>query len=96
MGRPHTFAPHNVLIRIIEIARDDPRPKTETPSSFNEEDSEIPAGTPAAIQSLGRRLCALILPALIVDPSGDADAQVFEQGKRVRRIAADERTRPDL
>jgi hypothetical protein len=31
-----------------------------------------------------------------VDPSGDADAQVFEQGKRVGWIAADERTRPDL
>jgi len=39
---PIPSPPHNVLIRIIEIARDDPRPKTETPSSFNEEDSEIP------------------------------------------------------
>jgi len=78
----------------MEIARDDPRPETETARRFNEEDREIPAGSPAAIQSVDRRLGAFILPALIADPSRDAGAQVLEQGKRVRRIAADEGPRP--
>src|SRR5450631_2610005 len=65
MGRPGAFRPYTVLIRIVEIARDDPRPETETARRFGEEDSEIPAGSPALIQSLGRRLGALDLPALI-------------------------------
>jgi hypothetical protein len=60
----------------MEIARDDPRPETETTRRFNEEDREIPAGSPAAIQSVDRRLGALILPALIGDLSRDAGAQV--------------------
>ena len=78
----------------MEIARDDPRPETETARRFNEEDREIPAGSPAAIQSVDRRLGAFILPALIADPSRDAGAQVLEQGKRVRRIATDKGPRP--
>src|ERR1700730_17790935 len=80
MSRPRIFGPHNVLIRIVKIAGDDPCPETDTARRFNEEDREIPAGSPAAIQSLGRRLGALVLPALIADPSSDAGAQVLEQG----------------
>jgi len=57
---------------------------------FDEEDREITAGAPAAIQSLGRRLSSLILADLIRNASRDARAEIFEQGKRVRRIGADE------
>src|ERR1700730_17577901 len=56
-------------MRILKIAGYDPCPETDTARRFNEEDREIPAGSPAAIQSLGRRLGALVLPALIADPS---------------------------
>jgi hypothetical protein len=41
----------------------DPRPETETACRFDEEDREIPAGAPAAVKGLGRRLSALLLPA---------------------------------
>ena len=68
MGRPRTPSPYNVLIRIIEITGYDPRPETEIARRFDEEDREIPAGPPPAVQGLGWRLGAFVLPALIVDP----------------------------
>jgi hypothetical protein len=43
MGRPRTAGAHKVLIRIIEIAGDDPRPETEAARRFDEEDREIPS-----------------------------------------------------
>ena len=35
--------PHDILIRIVNIAGDDPRPETKTARPFNEENREIPA-----------------------------------------------------
>ena len=67
MGRSSACGPNNVLIRIVEIPGYDPRPETETARRFGEQDREIPARPPAAIQGLRRRLRAFVLPALIAD-----------------------------
>ena len=76
---------HESLIGIVEVAGDDPRAEAQTARRFDEQHGEIPAGAPAAIQSLVRRLRAFILAALIADPSGHAEAEILEQGERVRR-----------
>ena len=41
MGRSRTAGPYNVMIRIVEIAGDNPRPESEAASRFAEEDGEI-------------------------------------------------------
>jgi hypothetical protein len=60
--------PHNVTIGIVEITGYDPGSETETARRFDEEHRKIPARTPAAVQRFRRRLGALVLPALVVDP----------------------------
>ena len=96
MRRPRPSGAYKILIRIVEVAGDNPCSEAETARRFDEENREIPAGSPAAVQSLDWRLGTLIFPALIADLCRDAGAQVFEQGKRVGRITADERPRPAL
>ena len=61
MGRPQVTRTSDLLIRIIEIARDHPRPESQTARRFNEKDREIPTGSLAAVQSLGRRLGPLVV-----------------------------------
>src|SRR6195952_5948155 len=70
-------------IRLIPAAR-----------RFGEERCKTPTGSPAPLQSLGRRLRPLILPSLIADPPGDTGAEILEQRQRVGRVAADKRLGP--
>src|SRR5205807_10478486 len=95
MGRARACRTRAVLVLIVEIAGDDPRPEAETAGRFGKQDRKIPACPPAAVERLGRRLGALNLTALIGDQLRDAEAQVLEQGKGIGRIAADEASRPD-
>jgi len=95
MGRARGGRTREVLVRIVQIAGDDPCPETETASRFGKQDREIPACPPAALERLGRRLGALNLTALIGDQLRDAKAQILEQRKGIGRIAADEASRPD-
>ena len=91
---PASVDPVRLPIGIEEVARDDPGAEAETARRFDEQHGEIPARAPAAIQSFDRRLRAFVFAALIADPSGDAEAEVLEQGERIGPIAADERPRP--
>jgi hypothetical protein len=52
-------------IGIVEIARDDSRAEPEAARCVRKEHRKIPTRSPAAIQSLGWRLGALVIPALI-------------------------------
>src|SRR5208337_3180600 len=64
MGGPLIYRPQHLLIGIEEITGDDPRPKSEAARRFDEKDGKIPAGSPSSTQSFGRRLNALVIPAL--------------------------------
>src|ERR1700722_19968474 len=79
---------------MIEIAGHDPGSETEASRGLDKQHREVPAGSPAAIESLRGRLSAFIVAALIADVRRHARAEIFEQGERIRRVAAHEAARP--
>ena len=68
VGLPRITRPDALPIRIVEIAGDNTRAKPEAAHRVRKEHRKIPTRSPAAIQSLGWRLRALVIPALIADP----------------------------
>ena len=47
------------------------------------------------MKRFNRRLSALVIATLVGEPSRDAEAEILEQGKRIGRIASDEKLAPN-
>src|SRR5690606_30906302 len=86
--------PEGEPVRVVKIAGHDPCTEAKTACSFDEENSKIPTRSPAPIQCLGRRLRALVISTLILDPRCDAGAQILQEAQRIRWRAPDECTGP--
>src|SRR5205085_9314986 len=47
VGRSRTFRPDLILVRVVQIAGDDPRPEPQAARRLDKENCEISAGAPA-------------------------------------------------
>src|SRR5579862_1879111 len=81
-------------MRPIEVSGHHTRSETQAAGCFDQKDSKIAAGAPAAAERLYGSLRPLGFPALVKDLARNAVIQVSQQRRRIGRVAPYEVARP--